>query len=57
METQDIITLIGATYTIASIVIRLTPTTKDDEVLSKVAPWHEKMLYIVDKLLTASRKK
>ena len=53
MEVKDILTLIAATYTIASIIIRCTKTKKDDEVLDKIAPWHEKLFALLEKLLIA----
>lgn len=34
---QDILTIIGALYTIAVVVVKLTPTPKDDEVLIATA--------------------
>jgi hypothetical protein len=33
---QDVLGLAGALYAVANIVVRLTPTKKDDEVLGKL---------------------
>ena len=58
METyQEIMALVAAGYTIASIIIRLTPTVEDDKVFKKLAPWHEKALWLADKIFTASKHK
>jgi len=35
-NTQDILGLAGAIYAAANIIVRLTPTKKDDEVLGKL---------------------
>uniref|UniRef100_A0A6M3MGY7 Uncharacterized protein n=1 Tax=viral metagenome TaxID=1070528 RepID=A0A6M3MGY7_9ZZZZ len=48
---------IGAAYTLASIIIRLTPTVEDDKVFNKLAPWHQRALWLADKIFTASVKK
>ena len=33
---KDVLAIIGGVVTVASIIVKLTPTTKDDAVLSKV---------------------
>jgi hypothetical protein len=53
----EIAAIIAAVYTVASIVVRLTPTPKDDEVLDKVAPVKDKILWIIDRFFTASNRK
>lgn len=57
LTAQDIAALGAMAYTAASIVIRLTPTVKDDEVFKKIAPWHDKLMWAIDKVFTASRRK
>jgi hypothetical protein len=37
MELQDVVTTATTLYTLASIIVRLTPTKKDDRVLSKIS--------------------
>jgi hypothetical protein len=53
----EIIGILGAGYTLASLIIRATPTPKDDEVLEKIIPVHKRILWILDKLATASKHK
>lgn len=36
MSVQDIVTIIGCIVAIASIIVKITPTPKDDAVLAKV---------------------
>jgi len=33
---QDILAIIGAVVTLATLIVGLTPTTKDDEILGKI---------------------
>lgn len=34
---QDVLAIIGAAYVLASLIVRLTPTPRDDEALRKVS--------------------
>jgi hypothetical protein len=40
---QDIILIVTSVVTIASVIVKLTPTQADDAVLAKVMPWIEKL--------------
>lgn len=49
------LTLGAAIYTVASIIVRLTPTKKDDEVLSAIGGFFNKIVNIGKTVLLSSR--
>ena len=40
---QDILLIVTSLVTVASVVVKLTPTPKDDAILAKILPWLEKI--------------
>lgn len=40
---QDILLIVTSTITIASVIVKLTPTPKDDAILAKIMPFLEKI--------------
>lgn len=40
---KDLLLILTSTVTIASVIVKLTPTQKDDAILAKIMPWLEKI--------------
>ncbi len=40
---QEIIVIVTSTVTVASVIVKLTPTPADDAILAKIMPWIEKL--------------
>jgi hypothetical protein len=43
IHASDLLLILTSTVTIASVIVRLTPTQKDDAFLAKIMPWLEKI--------------
>lgn len=44
-------------YTIAAIIVRITPTEKDDKAFDEISSPFQKVLKILEKILLSSKKK
>ena len=42
-NSKDLILIVTGTVTVASIIVKLTPTQKDDAILAKIMPFIEKL--------------
>lgn len=40
---KDLLLVLTSMVTIASVIVKLTPTQKDDAILAKIMPWLEKI--------------
>ena len=40
---KDLLLVLTSLVTIASVIVKLTPTQKDDAILAKIMPWIEKI--------------
>lgn len=40
---KDLLLILTSIVTIASVIVKLTPTQKDDAILAKIMPWLEKI--------------
>lgn len=40
---KDLLLIVTSIVTIASVIVKLTPTQKDDAILAKIMPWLEKL--------------
>ena len=40
---KDLLLILTSIVTIASVIVKLTPTDKDDAILAKIMPWIEKI--------------
>lgn len=40
---KDLILILTSIVTIASVIVKLTPSQKDDAILAKIMPWIEKI--------------
>lgn len=40
---QDLLLILTSVITAASVIVKLTPTQKDDSILAKIMPWIEKI--------------
>ena len=40
---KDLLLILTSIVTIASVIVKLTPTLKDDAILAKIMPWLEKI--------------
>ena len=40
---NDLLLVLTSLVTIASVIVKLTPTQKDDAILAKIMPWIEKI--------------
>lgn len=52
-----IVAVVGGVFTVLNIVVRLTPTKKDDEYLAKAQPIWTKIVHIVEQIMIATNKK
>lgn len=53
----NVVAIVGGVYTIASVVVRMTPTKSDDIMLARVKKKWDKFLAILDMIFASSRKK
>ena len=42
-NSKDLLLIVTGMVTVASIIVKLTPTPKDDAIMAKILPWLEKI--------------
>ena len=42
-NSKDLLLIVTGLVTVASIIVKLTPTPKDDAIMAKILPWLEKI--------------
>jgi hypothetical protein len=56
-QIKTTLVIVSGIYTVLSLIIRVTPTKKDDEALEKIKGFVDKALYMAEIIFLSSKKK